>query len=426
MLRFDSTEKDSVQIASYPAELKKRVPDLVDPAPFWWSAVIGLSLLCLGATYIDAQFGPPAGSSASWTRIVSLGKFSLTGENSIGSWWSGVLLLLASVLAMDGFVRKQGRSLRERTAWACLGLVLLILSLDEVGSLHERVGKYLPPYGWWALLPFVVLLAALATHGLSVLMNEKRGRTAAVLIATAFGMFALVAVQEELEHRTRWWGSLPGLRAALEEGTEIAAMLLLLATISRYASADPAGQQDSATRALSLLDLYPRSIATVLALTAAPLAYVTMHMPGADPGTKLGLPANWLGSVAFLLAALVVVRPVLWSSGPRRRQSTSELVIAASCVLMSVASVAIPGLLTISGKSMLLLAACTVVAFAWQVGQSSAARQRRAIWATSLVILAGLPLLLKSSILLMIVLPLCGAVVYLGSHSFFVADSDAR
>src|SRR5690606_16237834 len=135
--------------------------------------------------------------------------------------------------ALDGRSRLAGLGdRRTAAAWAALALVLIALSLDEVGSLHERAERFVPLERWWALLPFGVVLLGVAGWSAWQLWKRHRPRSDVVLIAAAFALFGSVAFQEELEHALVWPAWALPLRLGIEEGTELAAMLLLIVATS--------------------------------------------------------------------------------------------------------------------------------------------------------------------------------------------------
>ena len=78
-----------------------------------------------------------AGSGALSRLLFWLG---LGGENNIGAWWSGMLLVLAAFFAFDGFFNPD-KPLGERRGWLALGFALLFLSFDEIASLHESLSR---------------------------------------------------------------------------------------------------------------------------------------------------------------------------------------------------------------------------------------------------------------------------------------------
>ena len=157
--------------------------------------------------------------------------FSVGLENNIGAWWSGALLFLAGVHALDGYrrYRDQGIS-RLAFAWLVVACTIIALSLDEIGSLHERVNRDL---GWQALVPFGVLIIASVTWATWQMWTDPLERKNIRLIAVAFGLFAATAFNEYLEHAIAWSASVRPWRAGFEEGIELVGMLLLVAVSVR-------------------------------------------------------------------------------------------------------------------------------------------------------------------------------------------------
>src|SRR3546814_15579677 len=83
--------------------------------------------------------------------------FDLRAEDNVAAWWSGILLLLNAFHAYDGYALWRERAPRMARSWASLSLLLVILSADEIGSIHERIGMIATAVSvsqWLALLPF--------------------------------------------------------------------------------------------------------------------------------------------------------------------------------------------------------------------------------------------------------------------------------
>ena len=107
-------------------------------------------------------------------RILDVGE-----ERSIPTWFNSILLLLCSILLAVVTVAKKQRNDQYSSHWGVLSIILLLLSLDEVASLHEATGQQLErlldsftgfkPSGaisfFWvvpgAIFVFIVLLAYL-------------------------------------------------------------------------------------------------------------------------------------------------------------------------------------------------------------------------------------------------------------------------
>jgi hypothetical protein len=105
--------------------------------------------------------------------------FDVGEERSIPTWFESVLFLLCSILLAVVTVATRQRNDRYSLHWGILSIILLLLSLDEVASIHEAIGAQaelllhnitgLTPGGaikfFWvvpgAVFVFVVLLAYL-------------------------------------------------------------------------------------------------------------------------------------------------------------------------------------------------------------------------------------------------------------------------
>jgi hypothetical protein len=166
---------------------------------------------------------------ASVTATPLLSRLNLASENSAATWWPGILLALASIHAFDGSARWRRHA--PARAWASIAIVLIVLSADEVGSIHERVeyfSEILGLHDQLAHLPFALVLLGLFGYA----VHPGHGHQAAeqrALILIALGLFVSVAVQELIEEKLTLQSALArGIRAAIEEGTELAGILILL------------------------------------------------------------------------------------------------------------------------------------------------------------------------------------------------------
>ena len=142
--------------------------------------------------------------------------FSVGLENNIGAWWCGALLFLAAVHAMDGFRRYRDMGVaRLAFAWLVMACVMIALSLDETGSLHERVAGY---GGWWGLLPFGIVIIASVTWASWQMWTDPAERRSIKLVALAFACFAATALNEFIEHAFEWPVSLRPWRTRIRGG----------------------------------------------------------------------------------------------------------------------------------------------------------------------------------------------------------------
>ena len=145
----------------------------------------------------------------------------------MGALWSGLLMLVVGVHAFDGWkLHRQDRP-SLAAGWLSLALIMAIFSLDEIGSLHERVNLLLDDT-WIELVPFAMVLIALYAHMSIAFLKHQDHQKLWIWITGAFVLFASVALQEYVEHRISWPDSWRPIRTSAEEGSELVASLLLL------------------------------------------------------------------------------------------------------------------------------------------------------------------------------------------------------
>lgn len=120
--------------------LAARIPDIRVSA-YGCPAGLLLVALALCAAYVAAQhlnpYGMEPGRSEASRLLFQL--FDLDGENNVPSWYAALLWAIAAGLALVAARREFSGDALVRWSWTLLGGVFLLLSLDEVGSLHERL-----------------------------------------------------------------------------------------------------------------------------------------------------------------------------------------------------------------------------------------------------------------------------------------------
>jgi len=233
---------------------------------------------------------------------------NLTNENVLAAWFSGMLLLLGSLHAADGFFRLRQKNFRAALAWCVIALMLLGLSLDEIASLHERADEYLRMGKWLSFLPF--LLALLAGCGWSFLqLWVTPGERRSVLgLVVGFGILVSVGGQEYLEHVIHWpWYVVP-FRSAFEEGSELLGTLILLSTMVHNSMGLFSTAHPPRKPAFSSVPALRWPIAIGALLVAWPLAELSAVL---DFPETLGHPSDWLGAVLFVFAGLLLLHK--WS-----------------------------------------------------------------------------------------------------------------
>jgi len=180
----------------------------------WWAPIVAGDLVLLASLWLGDFWSrdPVSKAILSW--------LALPQEMNLAVWWSAAQLLLGALLMYE---RATVGSPDERWPWAVLAVVSAGLSLDEVGSIHERLGDRT----WRPLLVVAVPLAAALVWALVRLARQPGRRREVALVVVAYALFAAVAGLEYLESIIGW-AAPPGMGRDLEEGTELVGFLLLL------------------------------------------------------------------------------------------------------------------------------------------------------------------------------------------------------
>ena len=299
---------------------------------FWFYGSVTISGLSLIVTFFHYQLSESSGI----LRLIRT--FSLIGENNMGAWWSGVLLLLAAIHASDGYFLLIESKSRAARGWVLISIILLLLSADEISSIHERVGQLGQDFGigtWWSLLPFAIILFTMLAYALLSLWSTKGHRRKMWFILLGFSFFGVAALLEFIEHAiTRETDLARIMHFIMEEGSELLGMLILLRVSMSNTKGlfYPKSAKSYPTfESICLLRFPVFMIGLALALF---LAFLTANLSDQNRGH----PADWFAAALFLFAALAILRRFLkngeniaWRGG----------VLDALCFLSSAGSVAI-------------------------------------------------------------------------------------
>lgn len=254
-------------------------------------------------------------------RIIT--PFSLHGEMSIAVWWSGITLLLAALLCFD---RYRNNSESDKLSWLSLSLVMAGLSLDEIGSFHERISLI---SGWSGMVPFALIIFCLIIYSVFSLYKTKDTKKNALYILIAFTVYGSVALQEFMEHLLTWPIWLTGLRVGIEEGCELlGTFLIIYAAIYKKAEHTPK----------NIFSLFP-TLNTMHSLKYIAVICLVIHVIGSYIFLQLniqderGNPMIWYPA-AILFCAFIVC---LWNS--TRSESSGKIgwnFLLIACLLSSI------------------------------------------------------------------------------------------
>lgn len=183
---------------------------------------------------------------------------NVNGEANLPTWWNATLLLMIAFGA--AVARTLEHETAPRRAWLTVAAVGVLLSLDEVAGLHERLsapvkatGLAVPTYAW--VVPGVVIAAIGATVLVVVgrgLPGGTRRRLLLALVLYLVGALGVEAINGTLLDADRLIYYLVG--TTVEETIEMSACVLAIGAIaaavaSRLPQARPPVTAEGAVRA---------------------------------------------------------------------------------------------------------------------------------------------------------------------------------
>jgi hypothetical protein len=284
--------------------------------------------------------------------------FNLAYEKTVATWYSSMPILLVSLAAFLCFItdRKRFQSGREgflACGWLFVALLFLGLSLDEIGSLHERVGEMdISPFrtwsiGWVSHLAIPIALGACFLVSFAVLhVSHCRWSLAFMVLGILF--FLSVPFQEWIEmalwkaagYQANWHTSYrPILQVAGEEGSELFGTLCFLTAtliyLHRSSMPHRAINKNASTVEISVKrrTMFIGLVVALwfLGLGMAAVKLAVQHMPLYDGG----IPDDWFPSSLAALAAIICIQAGASLRNKKRRQGLFYLVFGSFSMLLS-------------------------------------------------------------------------------------------
>lgn len=279
------------------------------------------------------------------------GLANLNGERNLPAWFSSAQLLTAGGLSL--MVALMGPR-REARRWQLLGVIFVLLSLDEAASLHEQfnsplravVGDVPALYFPWVALGAALALVVAAVE-LPLLAALPRGTRRCIVAAGACFVGGAVGLEILAAPLYAAGATSSALHASLviaEESLEMAGIALFIVTLLRYAAAgrlsltvifdDRAGIRYGRR---ARVRMSPRRVTNHLVRITLGLAAISLAsqaylyyggMPGAAPLVRLvnltregNIPTWWQTSALLGCAAgaFVIAMAQFRSGAPFRR-----------------------------------------------------------------------------------------------------------
>lgn len=269
-------------IRYHPSERQQILPENRKCLIPWWYTIIGIDFFLVLLSVVGKYL------PASWCKSFIVRPFNLAVEMNLAVWWSGVSLAAIGILAFELFTSSKEDVTKK--AWLVLSILMLGLSLDEVGSLHERVG------GWSEILPYAVICCLMFLYSVYILIRSRQTRKSAVLIIIAFALYGSVAFQEYLEHLLNWPDWTKGLRLGVEEGTELLGTFVLFCSIAPQRNFQINTMRVVIPRPY-LTPYLPKFILIGLCLNVASALFFPALM---NPSSK-GQPLAWYPMILFFI-----------------------------------------------------------------------------------------------------------------------------
>lgn len=286
-----------------------------------------------------------------------LREFSLGTENTIATWYSSKLLLSVGIMSFFCFmiIKKNFTKDRKnflRYGWMMFILIFSILSLDELASLHERIGNITAlnpiadqPPGWVLLLAFPI-----GAVGIFMLyfcwMQFKNAPLAIVFAVTGILLFISIPFQEHLE--LKYWYSAADMDTWMrpvhlllfEEGSEIMGATCIFVSILLFVAYTTNPTQRLTFKPSLNIEfplnkkvfLFRLSIACFL---TGLLIVLLQESSFLDAEGDIGVRLNWLPSAAGYLVAVLSLYIFYRTKSSLRSYSNTYLFLVFFSLFMS-------------------------------------------------------------------------------------------
>lgn len=162
---------------------------------------------------------------------------NINGEANLPAWWNSALLMTIGFGALAARAFETERPARR--AWLTVAVAALLLSLDEIAGLHERLGApvreagiEVPTFAW--LVPGVFIGAALATvlvvlgRGLPLPTRHWLLLALVCYLVGALGVEAINGTLRSADRLIYYW-----IGTTVEETVEMIACVVAVGAIAR-------------------------------------------------------------------------------------------------------------------------------------------------------------------------------------------------
>ena len=173
---------------------------------------------------------------AVYIALIALGRhkhelfvlFNLDKEANLPSWYAGTQLFIVAIgylVLGSRLIPDRRKTSVLRPLWLLLGVGFTLLSADEIGAVHERMGhtlKHLKVFNFhyldqWMVLYLAIALVLAIVFGRQLLTVWREWRSEVLLFFLGFAVLAGGAIAAEMIHISR---DMEGMRLLIEVGAE--------------------------------------------------------------------------------------------------------------------------------------------------------------------------------------------------------------
>jgi hypothetical protein len=207
-------------------------------------------VLALDFVLLWVFFALTSQSHLSWLQQILRRQVDFTIESVAAVWYSGIILFLTGIAAVLCFkIDSRNISLQKsqriiRYGWIPVAFAFGFFSLDEMGSIHERLDKILPVIilsltggktGWVTVLwPLMIVVFGYFVCFFWFYLSKYRPSQILALIGGS--LLISVPVQEKLKHFIyAGGGKRQAYLSVLEEGSELIGTTLILIAFLEFA-----------------------------------------------------------------------------------------------------------------------------------------------------------------------------------------------
>ena len=279
--------------------------------------IIGIFISLPSTAWVHYLFASPDRSSdilKNATLVYSISQFNLASENTLVTWFSSMLLFTAGIFALLSYWsrREVAGDQRFLKGWLIIAAMFALLSLDELGSIHENLGHLstldiMGNNSWESVLaiPVFLVVAYLVVFGW-IHLRHKPATYSFMILGTL--LFATIPVQEHFE-MLRWKEfdyaedyNRPIPLVLLEEGSELFGTLCFIISMLLYIRSNTKGSASPGTR---VLDGHERRTFFVGALVIAGLLVLLYNISAHQMlSADEGIAANWIPAIMPILVYL--------------------------------------------------------------------------------------------------------------------------